>query len=59
VAKFNREIESIQWDELTFRSNGTVRTVELAHPSHDPWLDKLNAAIRAARTFEELDAALR
>ena len=58
VAKFNREIESIQWDEMTFRSNGTVRTVELAHPSHDPWLDKVNAAIRDARTFEELDAAL-
>ena len=24
VAKFNREIESIQWDELTFRGNGTI-----------------------------------
>ena len=58
VAKFNREIESIQWDELTFRSNGTTRTVTLAHPSHDEWLDRVNAAIRAARTFEELDAAL-
>jgi hypothetical protein len=33
--------------------------VELAHPSHDAWLDRVNAAIRAARTFEELDAALR
>ncbi|HYR57879.1 MAG TPA: proteasome accessory factor PafA2 family protein [Chthoniobacteraceae bacterium] len=58
VAKFNREIESIQWDELTFRSNGTTRTVTLAHPSHDAWLDRANAAIREARTFEELDAAL-
>src|SRR6266853_684864 len=46
VAKFNREIESIQWDELTFRSNGTTRTVTLAHPSHDAWLDRANAAIR-------------
>jgi proteasome accessory factor A len=58
VAKFNREIESIQWDELTFRSNGTTRTVELAHPSHDAWLDRVNAAIRSARTFEELNEAL-
>ncbi|MEA3210722.1 MAG: Pup amidohydrolase [Chthoniobacter sp.] len=59
VAKFNREIESIQWDEMTFRSNGAARTVTLAHPSHDAWLDRVNAAIREARTFQELDAALR
>jgi len=59
VAKFNREIESLQWDEMTFRSNGTSRVVTLAHPSHDAWLDRVNAAIRAAKTFEEFDAALR
>ena len=45
----------IQWDEIAFRSNGTARTVELAHPSHDAWLDRVNAAIRSARTFDELD----
>lgn len=59
VAKFNREIESIQWDGVNFRSNGTARAVELMHPSHDEWLDRVNAAIRKARTFAELDAELR
>ena len=59
VAKFNREIESIQWDEMTFRSNGTTRTVQLLDPSHNEWLDRVNGAIRSARTFEEFDAALK
>jgi len=58
VAKFNREIESIQWDEIAFASNGTRRTVELPHPSHDAWLDKVNEAVREARTFEELTQRL-
>jgi proteasome accessory factor A len=59
VAKFNREIESVQWDGLSFRSGTTQRTVALPHPSHDEWLDRVNAAIRSADTFDELDAALR
>jgi proteasome accessory factor A len=54
VARFNREIESIQWDELVFSSGPVKRTVELAHPSHDAGLDALNAAIREARSFDEL-----
>ena len=58
VAKFNREIESIQWDEIAFASNGTRRTVALPHPAHDEWLEKVNAAIRGARSFAEMSAAL-
>ena len=58
VARFNQEITSIQWDEITFRSNGTTRCVALSHPSHDAELDRVNAAIRDARTYEELNAAL-
>jgi proteasome accessory factor A len=54
VAKFNREITSIQWDELVFASNGTSRLVELLHPALDADLDHKNAAIRGAQTFEEL-----
>jgi proteasome accessory factor A len=54
VAKFNREIESIQWDEIAFASNGDECAVSLPHPSHDKELDRLNAAIRDARSFSEL-----
>jgi proteasome accessory factor A len=54
VARFNREIESIQWDEMVLGSGNLKRNVELAHPAHDAGLDRLNAAIRDAKTFEEL-----
>jgi proteasome accessory factor A len=59
VAKFNAEIASIQWDEITFKSNGTSRSVVLPHPAHDENLERLNTAIRDAKTYAELDAALR
>lgn len=58
VARFNRELASIQWDELVFRHNGSVRSVALAHPAGDPQLERMNEAIRGARTFEELEARL-
>ena len=58
VARFNREIASIQWDELVFQDNGTLRNVALPHPAHDAELARLNAAIRGARTIAELNAAL-
>ena len=58
VAKFNREIETIQWDEIVFASNGTRRTVELPHPAHHERMERVNAAIRGARSFEEMAAAL-
>ncbi len=58
VAKFNREIETIQWDEIVFASNGTRRTVELPHPAHHDRMERVNAAIRGARSFEEMAAAL-
>ena len=54
VAKFNCEIASIQWNELTFHHNGTIYSVSLERPSHDVGLDRVNAAIRHARTFSEL-----
>jgi hypothetical protein len=58
VARFNRDIASIQWDELTFQHNGTARTVSLPHPAHDAALARLNEAIRGARTYAEFEAAL-
>ncbi len=58
VAKFNREICSIQWDEITFQNNGNYRTVTLPHPAIDPALDRVNAAIRDAKTYADLEQGL-
>jgi proteasome accessory factor PafA2 len=58
VAKFNREISSIQWDEITFQNNGSYRTVSLPHPALNPRLEEVNALIRKAKSFTELDLAL-
>jgi Pup amidohydrolase len=58
VAKFNREISSIQWDEITFQENGSIQTVTLPHPGFDANLERMNGAIRGAKTFAELQAAL-
>ena len=54
VARFNREIETIQWDEIAFLNEGQKCTVDFAHPAHDAGLDALNAAIREAGSFGEL-----
>ena len=54
VARFNREIETIQWDEIAFASNGARRTVALPHPAHDEGLARVNEAIRGARNFAEM-----
>ena len=59
VAKFNREITSIQWDELTFAQNGLTQSVALPHPAHDERLDRVNGLMRDARTFADLAAAIR
>jgi len=58
VARFNREIESIQWDEIVFSADGQKQIVELPHPAHDAGLDKVNAAIRDAKNFADLTARL-
>jgi proteasome accessory factor PafA2 len=54
VAKFNREIASIQWDEITFQHNGNVRSVSLSHPAHNEWLERVNEAIREAKSYSDL-----
>jgi proteasome accessory factor A len=59
VARFNNELESIQWDEIVFRDNGTICSVNLPEPAHDARLAKLNAAIRNAKSFADLGAKLR
>lgn len=59
VARFNREITSIQWDEIVFGSNGTTVPVQLHHPAFDSGLDRINASIRDAEGFSEFVARLR
>ena len=59
VAKFSREIETIQWDEMTFAGAGEKCAVSLPHPSHDAALTRKNDAIRDARSFTELVERLR
>jgi proteasome accessory factor A len=54
VARFNREIASIQWDEMVFSENGRNRHVGLSHPAHDEGLELINSAIREAQSFEDL-----
>ena len=58
VARFSHEIESIQWDEIVLAAAGQKCVVELPHPAHDAGLDKINAAIREARSFADLAARL-
>ena len=58
-AKFSREIETVQWDEMTFSSNGKKCAVSLPHPSHDAALTRKNEAIRDSRSFTELVERLR
>ncbi len=54
VARFNREIESIQWDEIVFRRNGrSARRVPLPEAADDQRIDALNRAIREEGTLEE------
>ncbi len=58
VARFNRVIEAIQWDEIVFSSEGRKQVVELPHPAHHPALERVNTAIREAKSFEEMMARL-
>ena len=58
VARFNRELESIQWDEIVFRDNGKELSVKLDQPAHDERLDRLNTAIREAKSFADLGARI-
>ena len=54
VAKFNKEIVSLQWDALTFGPEAKALTFEFPHPAFDPELDRLNARIRDARSVNDL-----
>ncbi len=59
VAKFNPEIQTIQWDEVVFRNgNGSNKTVSLTHAFNDARLEQVNALIRDKKDFAEFLQAL-
>jgi len=58
VARFNERITAIQWDEIVFQNGGDTKTVDLTQVFNDAYLDKINALIRDAESFEKFVATL-
>lgn len=54
VAKFHREIASLQWDAIHFGGEGAAFTVELPHPAFNERLERLNEKVNKARSVSEL-----
>ena len=54
VARFHREILSIQWDEVVFRHGAGTKTVSLRDAFRPERRDAVNRLIREAGSFEEL-----
>ncbi|MDP9291199.1 MAG: proteasome accessory factor PafA2 family protein, partial [Verrucomicrobiota bacterium] len=53
VAKFNREIASIQWDEVVFDHGVIAKRVALTDAFDDARLAEINELIRGAKSFPE------
>ena len=51
VARFNDQIESIQWDEVVFANSSQSERVALPEPVVDDRLEQLNAAVRVSADF--------
>jgi proteasome accessory factor PafA2 len=58
VARFCKEVAAIQWDEVVFNCPGGTRTVNLNEAFEDAALERLNALMRNAGSFEEFSRAL-
>jgi proteasome accessory factor A len=58
VARFNREIKSIQWDEIVFADGAPPQRVHLGEPNDNPRLATLNRAIREAADYREFIRSL-
>jgi len=54
VAKFNRAIASIQWDEVVFNTTKGPRTIPLTAAFCDVALEELNDRVQAANVVEDL-----
>jgi proteasome accessory factor PafA2 len=60
VARFNDQIESIQWDEIAFNDDAGGYRVSLPEPSiDDPTLRAMNAAVADSKDFAEFIRRLR
>ncbi len=56
IARFDRDIASLQWDSIHFGSEGDTFSIEFPHPAFHADLDRLNARIQTARNIEDLKA---
>jgi len=54
VARFNDQIESIQWDEVVFANSSQSERVALPEPVVDDRLEQLNAAVRVSADFAKV-----
>ena len=58
VARFNDQIESIQWDEVVFTNSSQSERIALPEPVVDDRLEQLNAAVRCSADFGTFAKAL-
>ena len=58
VAKFNEQIESIQWDDMVFRNGKDALSVRLPEAALDDRLRSLNALVRERESYPEFFQAL-
>src|SRR5437016_6207501 len=59
VARFNDQIESIQWDEVVFANSSQSERVALPEPVVDDRLEQLNAAVRGSGDFSSFTKVLK
>ena len=54
VARFNPQIQSIQWDEVVFGQDAYQYRVSFNHASREEGVERLNATIRDAKSYDDL-----
>jgi proteasome accessory factor PafA2 len=58
VARFDREISAIQWDEIVFGNSSSGCRIQLPEATGDARLEALNEAARNGKTFDEFIRAV-
>ena len=58
IARFNRAITSIQWDEIAFKHRGRSKLVKLPEPMSDARLEALNDLVNGDTEFDDFFAEL-
>jgi proteasome accessory factor A len=54
VARFNPQIQSIHWDEVVFGQDAYQYRVSFNHASREEGVERLNATIRDAKSYDDL-----